>query len=585
MAQQPIISDGLSTLDPFDKVPDEILSEIFCTANGGIEVLRGLQPYSSIYRKFLPFTLSKVCHRWRVAAQSTPELWSYLNIVCRRGPMVASAETAEHRLRTYVEMCLARSGDHPLYLRFWSLPPDHIPASVITKIASASRRLQELWIDTPNDMVPISLLASSESFQGLPNLRSVRAAKDDYNTGPYNSNVSRRKPKALDTPVLTSLSVSSQGGAYSLIKSFTLANLTYLSLQEDSAWDLGQFADVLTRSPRLQHLRMTITITWSMSNLVLFPQNLTIHLPHLTTLAVEGGPASSWYLLKHIRSPSLTRLYISEKHDSTREDVYARRTPEATETFNEALRLLPKDLACLTVNSINNAHFQILLPTTKARKLVIVLPAFKRLEDYSQVHSFIQNTILKHATQVRELDIYHSTIFLPGATSGFVASRALYSIQQAIVGARTSESYTNVPTDITTNLHFDVPISQHSLNLLEELRNSLPQGLHLALHGLSIPRRSTISDPHLGEWFFLTLSSQFLRNVLFSIHAVEPPASPRPQASRRCQTNHITNQAPNTCRHGRLPSRINHSPNHFLAKTPSRTVWRQCDMYVHTRPD
>ncbi|KAF5324509.1 hypothetical protein D9611_004218 [Ephemerocybe angulata] len=491
MAQQPIIGDGLSTLDPFDKVPDEILSEIFCTANGGIEVLRGLQPYSSIYRKFLPFTLSKVCHRWRVAAQATPELWSYLNIICRKGSMVASAETAEHRLRTYVEMCLARSGDHPLYLRFWSHPPDDIPASVITKIASASRRLQELWIDTPDDMVPISLLASSESFQGLPNLRSVRAAKDDY-TGPYYN--ARSKPKALDTPLLTSLSVSSQDGAYCLIKHFTLSNLTYLSLQEDSAWDLGQFSDVLTRSPRLQRLRMSMTITWFKSNLVHFPQNLTIHLPHLTTLAVEGGPASSWYLLKHIRSPSLTRLYISEKHDSTGEDAYAWRTPDATETFNEALRLLPKDLACLTVNSIDNAHFQILLPTTKAWKLVIVLPAFKDLEDYTQVHSFIQDTILKHGTQVRKLHIYHSTIFLPGSTSGSVASRALCSIQNAIVRARTSESHTNVPTNITTNLHFDVPISQHALDLLEELRNTLPGGplTRLALHGNSIPRSTPI---------------------------------------------------------------------------------------------
>ncbi|KAL0565196.1 hypothetical protein V5O48_016833 [Marasmius crinis-equi] len=105
----PSLQRTTSTTSPVQRLPNEILDEIFRHTSG--QNLLGSVPvcwdpeYLPRSRISMAFRISSVCSRWRSIALSLPAIWANMWIL-----LVGNAEQA-------VQLCLQRSQQHPLTLK------------------------------------------------------------------------------------------------------------------------------------------------------------------------------------------------------------------------------------------------------------------------------------------------------------------------------------------------------------------------------------------------------------------------------------------------------------------------------------
>ncbi|PBK91099.1 hypothetical protein ARMGADRAFT_1166656 [Armillaria gallica] len=135
------IAQHEKAVHPIRRLPPEVLSEIFlqCIDEGGTENEASrfseetlLRPKTSLDPSQCPWTLSKVCSKWRAISLSFPRLWSNIHLYVRDKKPPQSIRT--------LNLQLHRSGTHPLKVAFAvSLSVKDLPPITEVLISSCLR--------------------------------------------------------------------------------------------------------------------------------------------------------------------------------------------------------------------------------------------------------------------------------------------------------------------------------------------------------------------------------------------------------------------------------------------------------------
>ncbi|KAF8996077.1 hypothetical protein BDZ89DRAFT_930960, partial [Hymenopellis radicata] len=70
--------DAQSLLHPIRSLPNELLAQIFSNCTHGWEKHDAWWTVDSLNYSVTPWTLTRVCSRWRALALAMPELWTYI---------------------------------------------------------------------------------------------------------------------------------------------------------------------------------------------------------------------------------------------------------------------------------------------------------------------------------------------------------------------------------------------------------------------------------------------------------------------------------------------------------------------------
>ncbi|KAL0575830.1 hypothetical protein V5O48_006138 [Marasmius crinis-equi] len=138
------LAQASSLLSPIHRIPTELLTKIFTFAG---EEGRETNTFG-VYRKqeSVAFRISAVCHRWRVVALDTPELWSRFAVSLNR------------RFASPVKLFLGRSRQKPLSIIIEGAAEDDLDLSLLRSIVDHAPRWQS---------VDYEGLASSDFYDAL----------------------------------------------------------------------------------------------------------------------------------------------------------------------------------------------------------------------------------------------------------------------------------------------------------------------------------------------------------------------------------------------------------------------------------
>ncbi|KAJ6520523.1 hypothetical protein C8R45DRAFT_1121060 [Mycena sanguinolenta] len=132
-----------SILSPLRRIPAEILSFIFLLSTPTISEVRYVPWHEYLF--WSPWTLGRVCRRWRSVALASPALWSS---IIMRNP---NDEESEFYSLPMLEEQLTRSGMSPLhvvfdYESFNDKTGGHVAEDVLKTLARHSSRWKSLYI-------------------------------------------------------------------------------------------------------------------------------------------------------------------------------------------------------------------------------------------------------------------------------------------------------------------------------------------------------------------------------------------------------------------------------------------------------
>ncbi|KAK0431430.1 hypothetical protein EV421DRAFT_2016682 [Armillaria borealis] len=163
------IQERKRLLSPMRRLPPEILSRVFRWTIQ-FPMSRYQNGQSAYWWRFVPeenilCSIERVCKRWREACLSSPELWSYINIIINDVNFGDNAHAYIRRLGRQ----LSRSGGSSALLSLaishdasQSSPSDstQMPPTLMALLFSLAGRIQELHLALPSRM-----------FEGIPSLQ------------------------------------------------------------------------------------------------------------------------------------------------------------------------------------------------------------------------------------------------------------------------------------------------------------------------------------------------------------------------------------------------------------------------------
>ncbi|KAF8343315.1 hypothetical protein F5887DRAFT_1103970 [Amanita rubescens] len=142
------MNQATCTVSPINRLPREILAEIFCNC-----VPKMMSKTARMSASNAPLLLCRICSSWRQLALATREMWTTMGIVTCDWPTDPS--TADNVINTWLE----RSGTLPLTLRL-EHKPSCDPASTMTALienilsalGSQASRWQDVYISLPETL-------------------------------------------------------------------------------------------------------------------------------------------------------------------------------------------------------------------------------------------------------------------------------------------------------------------------------------------------------------------------------------------------------------------------------------------------
>ncbi|KAF5324762.1 hypothetical protein D9611_004197 [Ephemerocybe angulata] len=473
----------VEALNPFDNCPDEILSEIFYFAVGRISTAeQANQIYDRKPQPSIAFTISHVCARWHSVAVATPALWADISIHDWLFPMVPVFKQDEESLVEpnrllceFVETCLARSADHPLYIS-WRLCSNIRPSpKFLATIAKTSHRWRELYLSFWKATTPLETLLQHKHFSGLPNLRKLWVSEDMSQLRTSDLPVAIRH---INAPKLDFVNCyTSSGVPNAIIGQFSLANATYLHLSFEPADNLPLLASMLKDSPYLRYLHISLDNHWSGS--IRLPSDLTLDLQSLSRLSITSNPRCSWHFLSRIRAPTLTHLHISEDAAGYGQWSASEDGAAFDGDVDRFLDSVPSNLKALTVQCMPSSRLQKLLGATRPKKVNLTDMAlgYKESGEGPAVHGLMANVVSRagHCSQIEELAIFNQVREYEGSDDGF-AEQILDTIHQ------TSQKL-QLPADprpLRIKIYSDMPMSRKAIRAFD-LR-SLPGTIDVQLY-------------------------------------------------------------------------------------------------------
>ncbi|KAF5324906.1 hypothetical protein D9611_004176 [Ephemerocybe angulata] len=472
----------VEALNPFDNCPDEILSQIFYFAVGRISTAeQANQIYDRKPQPSIAFTISHVCARWHSVAVAIPALWADISIDDWLFPMVhvfkqdeESLVEPNRMLCEFVETCLARSADHPLYIS-WRFCSNIRPSpKFLATIAKTSHRWRELYLSFWDATTPLETLLQHKHFGGLANLRKLWVSEGMSQLRTSDLPVALRD---INAPKLEIINChTSSGVPNAIIGQFSLVNATYLHLSFEPANNLPLLASMINNSPHLRYLHISMNNSWSTT--IQLPSDFTLDLQNLSRLSITSNPRCSWHFLSRIRAPTLTHLHISEDAQG-----YGWNDWEGDATFDtdvdRSLDSVPGNLKALTVQCIPSSRLQKLLGATRPKKVNLTDTAlgYKESGEGPAIHGFMANVVSRagHCSQIEELAIFNQVREYEGSDDGF-AEQILSTIHQTSQKLQTPVD----PRPLRIKIYSDMPMSRKTIRGFDP--RSLPEGIDVQLY-------------------------------------------------------------------------------------------------------
>ena len=173
------IAEHQAFLAPMHRLPAELLSQIFSRYCDNINAYSSENPFSSdnssSFRKH-PFTLAKVCRRWRAIVLSTPQIWSQFRVKFN--------ERNIKRCATMTQAWFSKSGACPLSLGFEGHDYGYLRTQDIRPMLDAIKPYCDR-IETLNLGVCFPTFSAFMSNAGtFPALHSIKISILGMNGGP-----------------------------------------------------------------------------------------------------------------------------------------------------------------------------------------------------------------------------------------------------------------------------------------------------------------------------------------------------------------------------------------------------------------
>ncbi|KAF6764697.1 hypothetical protein DFP72DRAFT_1120326 [Ephemerocybe angulata] len=480
----------VEALNPFDNCPDEILSEIFYIAVGQISTAeQAKQIYDRKPQPSIAFTLSHVCARWHSVAVATPVLWADISIHDWLFPMMpvfkqdeGSLVDPNRMLCEFVETCLARSADHPLYIS-WRFCSNIRPSpKFLATFAKTSHRWRELYLSFWHVTTPLETVLQDKHFGGLPNLRKLWVSEGISQLPTSELPVALR---AIKAPKLEFVNCHTTSGVpNAIIGQFSLVNATYLHISFEPANNLPLLASMVNNTPHLRYLHISLENSWSRS--IRLPSDITLDLQNLSRLSITSNPRCSWHFLSRIRAPTLTHLHISEDAEG-----YGWDDSEGDATFDtdvdRFLDSVPRNLEVVTVQCMPSTRFQKLLGATRPKKINLtdMVLGCQESGEGVDVHGFMENVVSRagNCSQIEELAIFNQVREYEGSDDGF-AEQILSTIHQTSQKLQPPAD----PRPLRIKIYSDMPMSRKAIRRFDP--RSLPEGIvvQLYMNWESVPR-------------------------------------------------------------------------------------------------
>ncbi|KAG6918605.1 hypothetical protein DXG01_013016 [Tephrocybe rancida] len=185
--QKPAVDDPASALPAINRLPSEILVEIF-SSELQFRPPSGDEPFDTrprrrslvMGKKLDPFLLSQVCKHWRSVTFSSPLLWRSMSVLCNLRPQTVDL----------LAFWLQRSADLPLNIKFveslcdmksddeWLNPPQNpITPQMMSLLTAHAHRWKTIDFEFSLQISPVLVDMPEKSFKMLESakLRSRRA--------------------------------------------------------------------------------------------------------------------------------------------------------------------------------------------------------------------------------------------------------------------------------------------------------------------------------------------------------------------------------------------------------------------------
>lgn len=331
--------DSMASLDLTARLPAELMGEIFqilVESRGSYKLFSANSDAADV-----PWSLSRVCSRWRQLALSMPSLWNDINVTGAYdyGPKVAALKKNPVGL---LELVLRRSGAVPLSLYYEENPhggaPDHIDAVGLqlfhTILVHAGR-----WRSVHFTVTPALLtMLRAGCFQQLKTLTVILLPCRNIVTAPASLDIFAGMPK-LET---LEIEGSTLPTAFILPDIPTpLPSLKKIHLTADLDTEVPYIDANLYRFFTLSSIRSIRYLGNEDSD------ELVDRLPIAVTSNVERIETSCTVLIENLVTPGLRHLWLGDPND---EDVPLTRV---TDTVPPLIHRSDCELVSFHLRSIN----------------------------------------------------------------------------------------------------------------------------------------------------------------------------------------------------------------------------------------
>ena len=318
------ISYQSGLLSPIRRLPNELLGEILLYAAGGR--VNVCSPRSDIWR------FEKVCKKWRDISLSS-EIWSSID-VSLESMVPWKLGTPVAMVAYLVELCLRRSGDRPLSIKFQEIGSPVNFKDIFNILSPYSNRWEELFLslsmlqaDSPildYGLTRLNFLSLSGAYQSSTPLHTFYHAQQLQRLHLFGV------PKPLRSLLLP----------WSQITDFKAVVCQFRT---------GEFVGILKAMPNI----VRFTSRWNRGiKKINVADNNHIHLRRLKTLNLVTFPSEAYAILQLLTFPLLTDLTIGSGNSDP--SMYTLLADSVVSAINRSscqltsLSLLCVDSACVT---------------------------------------------------------------------------------------------------------------------------------------------------------------------------------------------------------------------------------------------
>ncbi|QRV84802.1 carbohydrate esterase family 16 protein [Ceratobasidium sp. AG-Ba] len=283
-----------------------------------------------------PLNLSKVCVYWHHTVNSTPAMWSYIQVV------VSGA--CSNRFYGFASTCLRLASNAPISIRIHQ-PTDmgrHIVRRLTRWLAPIIARVYSLDITggypacgLVQSVLRAWLEYGTPGTLGELNIRYPEVNRERFIEPPPSSKPQHWRINASPSQMeafFSSISVLKLNGLFARWNNQTYRGVTYLELRTGSVRE-SQLLEVLSNLPKLVHFSFGLRIKHKK------PRGTSLqpaHLQNLQTLNLLAMKASSTWSILRLLAPGPIKLTLALEASDFRRCARVTETSEAQEFFSRS---------------------------------------------------------------------------------------------------------------------------------------------------------------------------------------------------------------------------------------------------------